>query len=272
MILREFIRGGVKHGLRLFREPVYREWCRLEGRYSHFPRYQELYLTAGGMQLHVPDAASFLSAWREIFLRGIYRFECSNSVPVIVDMGANIGLSVIFLKHLFPDAELIAYEADPYIFHFLKENVSRNVSGELTLHQLAIWDNNSSLLFRSDHADGGSVVNRNGEGTVEVRGIDIREVLESYERIDFLKMDIEGAERKVIPAAGRLLSRVKRIFVEYHSAIGERQNLAQVLGTLEEAGFRLRMESSASAVPFLERRNNSGLDLQINIWGIREMD
>ena len=270
MVLKEFFRGGLKHALKLVRDPDYRTWCYLEGRYSHYPRFRELKLTADGLLLHVPDSASFLSSWREIFYRKIYRFQCGKPDPVIVDLGANIGLSVIFFKRLFPKSYLVAYEADPYIFRFLQENVSRNVMEEVSLYQQAVWDSDGCLQFRSDHADGGTVVRDANYETTKVKSIDIRRILSSFNQIDLLKMDIEGAERTVIPAAGALLDHVQRIFVEYHSSIGEKQNLAEVLHHLEEAGFRLKIETiSAGISPFQTECNNSGFDLQLNIWGKR---
>ena len=270
MVLKEFFRGGVKHALKLVRNPDYRTWCLLEGRYSHYPRFRDLELTADGLRLHVPDSASFLSSWREIFYRKIYQFQCLEPNPVIVDLGANIGLSVIFFKRLFPKSCLVAYEADPYIFRFLQENVSRNVTEEVSLYQKAVWDSDGCLQFRSDHADGGTVVRAANNETIQIASIDIRRILSSFNRIDLLKMDIEGAERTVIPATGTLLDRVQRIFVEYHSSIGDKQHLAEVLHKLEETGFRLTIETaSAGTSPFQTEYNNSGFDLQLNIWGKR---
>lgn len=271
MLLKEFIKGGVKHGLRLIREPAYREWCRLVGRYSHFPRHQEQELVVSGMSLRVPDVAPFLSGWYEIFLEDIYRFQCQEHEPVIIDFGANIGLSVIFLKRLFPDAKLFAYEADPYIFRFLEENVSRNVSGSVTLCREAIWTSDGELYFQGDRADGGRIMREKELGSVKVQTTDIRKVLGRFEKIAFLKMDIESAEREVIPAAGELLDRVEKIFVEYHSPVGKGQRLAELLGCLEKAGFRVIVQSIGSApAPFLADYGKSIFDLQLNFWGRRE--
>ena len=72
---------------------------------------------AHGKILKIPDSASYLSSREEIFDQQIYRFNTSNSKPYIVDCGANIGLSIIYFKQLFPNAEIVAFEPDEKIFN-----------------------------------------------------------------------------------------------------------------------------------------------------------
>lgn len=47
--------------------------------------------------------------------------------------------------------------------------------------------------------------------------MDALSILASHEKIDFLKIDIEGAERYVLPRMASELGKVDNIFVEYHS-------------------------------------------------------
>lgn len=263
MLFKEFIRGGIKHGIRLCRDPDYRRCCRLESRYARMPRHRQFTLRTGEWNLTAADAASFLSMWREIFLEKIYRFHTQASEPVILDLGANIGLSVLFFKELYPGAKITAYEADPYLFGLLKKNLADNRANTVELYNQAVWDSAGVLNFRGDHADGGSVVEDSAAGSVEVPAVDIRTILRPFERIDYLKIDIEGAENRVIPAAGGLLEKVENLFVEYHSRRDRRQELAELLAVLESAGFRLTLQSlppCSPAEPF---------DLQLNIFGRR---
>ena len=263
MLIKEFFRGGIKHGIRLCRDSGYRRYCLLESRYARMPRHRQFSLRTGGWRLTAADAASFLSMWREIFLEEIYRFRSAPPAPVILDLGANIGLSVLFFKKQHPEAKIIAYEADPYLFGLLRENLAGNRAGAAELYNQAVWDGDGILNFRGDHADGGSVVEDSAAGGIEVPAVDIRTILRPFDRIDYLKIDIEGAENRVIPAAGELLKKVENIFVEYHSPRNRPQELAALLAVLESAGFRLKLQSLPAGLP------SDPFDMQLNIFGRR---
>ncbi len=100
--------------------------------------------------------------------------------------------------------------------------------------------------------------------------MDVREILKSYSQIDFFKMDVEGAERNIIPAMRDDLNRIEKIFIEYHSETCRPQCLPEILMILKEAGFRVYLHSEfVSRQPYVKCVENTGFDLQIEIFGIR---
>ena len=73
------------------------------------------------------------------------------------------------------------------------------------------------------------------------------------EPIDFLKLDIEGAETSVLLDCGDKLSNVDHLFVEYHGSPGERQDLGVILEVIQAAGFRYHIKDAYLIEhPFLE--------------------
>ena len=68
--------------------------------------------------------------------------------------GANIGLSVLYFKRLFPACRIYAYEPDPYIFEILQRNVTEFHLTDVTLVNEAVAEFSGELGFKSDHADG----------------------------------------------------------------------------------------------------------------------
>ena len=66
---------------------------------------------------------SFLHSLEEIFEEEVYRFQTENKTPLIIDCGANIGLSVLYFRRLFPNAKIIAFEPDEGIFKILQKNM-----------------------------------------------------------------------------------------------------------------------------------------------------
>src|SRR5436190_6322828 len=57
------------------------------------------------------SALSFL--FNEVFISNDYYFKSSPRQPVIIDCGANIGMSVLYFKKLYPQSKIIAFEANP---------------------------------------------------------------------------------------------------------------------------------------------------------------
>jgi FkbM family methyltransferase len=259
-----------KHLYKLITNERYRKYSFLESRFRRIPRFTECQVKVHGWNLSMPDSASFLSAYREIFVEQIYAFKFSNGNPSILDLGANIGLSVLFLKSLYPQAHITAFEADPQIFFYLQKNIHGNGFSDVELFNKAAWNENTSLKFSSIGDDAGRVALDDDESTIEVDAIDMAEFL-SKNRFDFLKMDIEGAEEVVLPVCKDYLSTVSFIFVEYHSRVGRKQCLEKIINILSDTGFRIHIQSVIySRTPFIKIETHDCFDLQLNIFGWRE--
>ena len=261
-----FVRRPYFHAERLLGERNYRTIAWLRMRHGLTKRYREKRIRAFGVDYRVPDAASFLSMLDEIYGNGIYRFVSGRDAPVIVDIGANIGVSVNYFLDNYPGARIYAYEADPVIFNFLQQNVAvRN--DHVDLHNQAVWHENTCLRFVQDGADGGRL---SGNGGIDVTAVDVREVL-AGKQIDLLKIDIEGAEDTVLPACAGSLHHVERIFLEYHSSPNRPQKLGEITSLLNKAGFRLHIQTvSGSRAPFTQLKLHTGFDMQLNIFAWRE--
>jgi FkbM family methyltransferase len=233
------------------------------------PRYSKTTVVNEGTPLSVPDATSYYYARKEIFENEIYKFSAANKTPRIIDCGANIGLSVLYFKKIYPEARITAFEADPKIFSYLKRNVAASGHQDISLIQKAISNRNGEALFVSEGADAGRLIM---EFDTTLDGIRIPcgtldEVLDG--EVDFLKIDIEGAEADVILASNNL-HQVKNLFVEYHSFSNRKQKLHDLLEKLAKEGFRYYITTVwCPKVPFLEVNDYLGMDLQLNISCIR---
>lgn len=225
-----------------------------------------------GIEIDVPDNASFLFMKDEIFKDEMYKFQSENYKPIIIDGGANIGLSTIYFKNLYPDAQITAFEPDPEIFGFLKRNLKSFGYTDVALMQKALWNMSTTLSFESEGADAGLIADESlvNPKVLEVEAISVKPYLK--QTVDFLKLDIEGAETEVLIDIKDSLSNVKRIFVEYHSFIGKEQTLDTILTILREEGFRLYVSSPGllSKSPFVQINTYNNMDMQLNIYGIKQ--
>jgi FkbM family methyltransferase len=265
-LLRPFAAGPARHLVRLLREPDYREQAWLQSTLGRRPRRTPCRATVRGWTLEVPDAASFLASHQEIFVDRQYAFPWSGAPPRILDLGANIGLSVLFFRASHPQAAITAVEADPAIFRRLERNLSANAIGGVELMNRAAWTGAGRIRFHPDGADGGRAVAGGPAGdTIEVETLDLPALLASRP-FDVVKMDVEGAEAVVIPACREGLTRARYLAIEYHSTAGEPQALAEILAVLRDAGFRVHVhEAVTSPTPFLGVTPHAGFDLQLNL-------
>ena len=266
-LFKPLVAGPARHLVRLLREPDYRALARLESALDGRPRYTPSRARVRAWTLEIPDAASFLASYREIFVERQLAFPWSGSPPRILDLGANVGLSVMFFRAAHPLAPITAVEADPAIFGYLEKNLSSNaITGVELLHRAA-WTGPGRVPFRPEGADGGRAGAAAGTpGTIEVEALDIPALLDARP-FDVIKMDIEGAEAVVLPACRAGLARARFVAVEYHSSVGEPQALAEILTVLKDCGFRVHVrEAITSPKPFVSVRSHAGFDLQLNLF------
>jgi FkbM family methyltransferase len=192
--------------------------------------------------------------FREIFVRNEYAFQAANGRPVVFDCGANIGMATLFFKWLYPDCEIHAFEPDPETFGVLSENVTRNKLTGVALHNVALVARPGRLdLFVPVGPSGSPLMStlpgRGFESSVRCLTVDGKP-LSTYVgagEIDFLKMDIEGAEEPVLrelASTGRL-RKIKEMAIEYHHNLeGGSGGCGSFLQLLYEYGYQYQLDAT----------------------------
>jgi len=141
----------------------------------------------------------------------------------------------------------------------------------VTVFNKAVWKDEDGIEISQSGADGSSMFTE-GE-KVKVQSISLNNLINKEAVIDLLKIDIEGAEYEVLVDCKNSLSKVKNIFVEYHSYLNGEQKLGEILTLFEQSGFRyfIRQETDRF-LPFINRKikSNPAMDLQLNIYAYRE--
>ena len=180
---------------------------------------------------------------------------------------ANIGVSILYFKRLYPDSQIIGFEPDPKIFKILQENLRFCNNDQVKVINKAVWNKETSINFLPDDADGGKITE---EGQLTVQSVRLSDYLS--ENIDFLKMDIEGAEHDVLPSISSNLKNVKFLFLEVHLEYNNSQKLENILSILRSNGFVYSLETakSLSFKELLLAKNRNGFTQQLNIFAINE--
>ena len=105
---------------------------------------------------------SYLYMHYEIFEKQSYQFVSEKTHPIIVDCGSNIGMTIVYMKHIYPNAKIFAYEPDPQLFSILSTNINNFNLKNIDLIPKAVWHENRNLNFVSDGNEGGKVTEGKG--------------------------------------------------------------------------------------------------------------
>lgn len=235
------------------------------------PRFTEAEVKFFDTLFRFPDNASVYFLNKELFDLEIYKFKTDTKEPIIIDCGANIGMSVIYFKMLYPDAKIMAFEPDKKIFDYLEFNTNSFRFDNVQLINKGLWSEETILKFFSEGADGGRVsIDLSGENIIEVETVKLSDYIKDT-KVDFLKLDIEGAETRVLQECKEYLVNVENIYIEYHSFADEKQTLSDILSILVESGFRYYIDRTGvkSHHPFEKINQSYGFDNQLHIFGYR---
>lgn len=266
------ITKGVQKRLKGLLANPYKEvninWVKLKY-YKHLPGGKMRMHKLFNKSLYFYSATELLHGLQEIFINKIYKQELPEN-PYIIDCGANIGLSVIYMKRHFPKAEIIAFEPDETNFNLLTKNISSFGYSGVLLHKEAVWNENTTLLFSNDSSMGSKIEMGTASNTKEVKAVRLKDFLNR--EVDFLKIDIEGAENVVLNDIADNLHFVKNMFVEYHGTFGQNNELVKIINIVSEAGFNFYIKEAALIynTPFDRTKNpDTPYDVQLNIFCFR---
>ena len=218
-----------------------------------------------GQKINYVNGQELLYSLKEIFIEEIYKIKFDKPDPKIIDCGANIGLSILYLKNNYPASKILAFEADESNYDLLKSNTA--ALKDVTIVNKAVWNENTLISFASTGTLSSKIVK--GRLSSDVKSIEATR-LKDYlnEPVDFLKLDIEGAEFEVIRDCKDNLGQIKNLFIEYHGKFEDNGKLNEIFGILYEAGFAYYIKEAADNYPnpFYRDEKELQYDIQLNIF------
>jgi FkbM family methyltransferase len=182
------------------------------------------------LKLLVRPGTSDIVVFNDIFHGKEHEWTFAAPPDVILDAGAYTGLSAAYFAMRHPQARVIALEPGAENFSLL----TRNVSSFKNIQAIngALW-NESGMLIVTDPGRGswGLTVNAGGDSGANkpgmvgeqldrsvVRAFTMSDIMDEYrlDKVDLLKLDIEGSEKEVLSSSDSWISRVSAISVELH--------------------------------------------------------
>lgn len=186
-----------------------------------FPSQIKVPIPGGRAPVTLRPRTSDMDVFQQVFVEKEYLFELEKLPEIIVDAGANIGLTSVYYAIQYPNARIIAIEPEDSNFELLKENTSAYPN--VLAIQKALWYTQTHLSFVDPEASKFSFRVEETEKAKGISAITMEDLLEKYELdyIDILKMDIEGAEKEVFSHDTDWLSKTGLIAIELHDYLKE---------------------------------------------------
>lgn len=138
---------------------------------------------------------------------------------VIWDLGANIGLTVAHYATLFPTAKVVGVEPDPATAEAARRNIAP-WGDRCSIVTGAAWSSDGELSFTQEPGEefGARVIDplELGGTALTVTGYSLQTLLADDDHVDYLKVDIEGAEHEILSNHTGWADKVGCVSVEIH--------------------------------------------------------
>ena len=191
-----------------------------------------------------------LEAWR----------AAARGARVVFDVGANAGIYSLAALDAQPQAQAHAFEPTPEIAAGLRRTAEINGLARLTVHEAAVSNyDGQAILRRCDESVGGNegmnfiVRGDTADGAERVTALTLDSITErlGIERIDLMKLDVQGAEADALEGAAGLLARgaIGTVFMELNFARDGADicPATSAIDRLANAGFEFSAPSASPA-------------------------
>lgn len=160
------------------------------------------------------------------YYQHFYKVKLDN---VVLDAGANCGhLSIYFSKLVGKGGKVYAFEPDKFNIERINKNINlnQNVSDNIKIEELLLWDENQLVDFYEAGTVGSSAVwIPDTDKCVQKEAVRIDDwvIRNNIQKLDFIKMDIEGAEIEALDGCIQTIQNLRPNFAiaSYHIVDGQ---------------------------------------------------
>lgn len=215
---------------------------------------------ANGYKISYRNDSELQVIYDDVFAKNTYYFDAKTDDPHIIDCGGHIGLAVLYFKKLYPRSRVVTFEPNPETFAILKRNIAQNGLRDVEAINMALAyeESHDAVLYVGENfleawdstdtikADLWSDMHR--YRSISVRSTRLSSFING--KVDFIKLDIEGAEYDVLEESKAVIGSVGAITLEYHQNprnLAE-QKLEKTVELLRGAGFKHELHYQGAPV------------------------
>lgn len=213
-----------------------------------------------GYTIHFGNYITFFYLFNEIFCKAVYP---PLKIESYVDLGANMGMTILWYKYFNPDLKVLAFEPNPETHSYLSKNIKINKLKNITLHPVALSNKKGTALFYAidddiQNLDSGLTLNQD----LPHRSFKVKtDLLSKYitEKVDLLKMDIEGGEYIVFEDLfkNKKIKYFKNIIFEAHFFNKEQKKMLRALIVkLKQTGKIKQLDNSVLTSIYTYKKNS----------------
>jgi FkbM family methyltransferase len=181
--------------------------------------------------IYVRNGTTDVLLYKSIIENAEYDFVAEKEPKIIIDAGANIGLASVFFANKYPNAKIIAIEPEEFNFEILEKNTEPY--SNIYAVKAALWNSICELDLFGGYDDWGFRLEMDKkESRMQkqhlTKTVTIEKIMEDFniDKIDILKIDIEGSEKEVFNSSSAWIDKVNSIIVELHESIKKGCNKA----------------------------------------------
>lgn len=148
---------------------------------------------------------------------------------VFVDVGAHAGYFSLFSKMLATNGAVYSFEPEPNNFSYIQTIKNLNKVSDWHIFNQAVGAENGTLFFKKGSSSTTGKIEENGDLPVKVVRLD--DILSAVERVDIIKIDVEGFGGRVLEGAEGIIRKFKpTIMFELHKGSDELDVITTMLG------------------------------------------
>lgn len=174
-----------------------------------------------------------LHSIREIWFQEVYRLPFNGPSGVLLDLGANIGMTSVWLAKKFSFTQVIAVEPDPNNAALVRQNLELNgITGQVL--EAAIGPKEGTARF--DPSELSNLGRLSEDGSLSVPMISVDTIIKKFAVKSFalIKIDIEGGEQDLFDGPTGWLARTDAIIIEFHPTVDH----FRIIGMVSSHGFK----------------------------------
>jgi FkbM family methyltransferase len=172
----------------------------------------------GDQLVYCRPATTDLNVVNDTFFCGHHLPPRDLHIRTILDLGSNIGLTIAHYAHLYPEARILGVELDSDNAQVGQKNIAP-FGQRCELVVGAVWIGDGQVTYGGQAEWGFHVTGEAPRGSNGVPAFGVGSLIRrmGVPRVDFVKMDIEGAEKNVLASARSWIDQVTCLKIEVHS-------------------------------------------------------
>jgi len=207
-----------------------------------------IYILRNGSKYIIRANSNDRNIFNEVLIHKIYNplgFEIKKG-DVVLDIGAHVGTFSIFASEIA--SKVYSFEPTQENFKILRENIELNKRNNIVIDNRAVsFVNGKRELFIDSKNLGGhsfyQLLSENKQKRILIETVSLKDLFlqNKIQKVDFLKMDCEGAEYDILfNCQKEVLDKIQKISMEYHN-INKTYNINALKNFMENNGFVVKV-------------------------------